>query len=224
MRVLIVEDEPAAARMLAKGLREQAYAVDIVRDGNSATAQLANTEYDLVILDVMLPHKDGLSVCRDLRQSGSRIPVLMLTARDAIDARIEGFDSGADDYLIKPFFLAELLARVRALVRRRDLPLSPEQIEAGPVRIDTNTRDVFVDGTPIIVTAREYALLEFFCSRVGEVVTRRQIAEHVWDSGYDPLSNVIDVYVQRLRRKIDRPGHSSLIRAHRGAGYQFVID
>jgi two-component system copper resistance phosphate regulon response regulator CusR len=224
MRVLLVEDEPSAARMLAKGLREHAYAVDVVRDGRIASAQLAVADYDIVLLDVMLPNKSGFEVCRDLRRAGSRVPVLMLTARHAIDDRVAGFDSGADDYLLKPFDFRELLARVRALVRRQSLPLLPERIEAGPIVIDTRRRDVQVDGAPIVLTAREYALLEFFCRRHGDVVTRAEIAEHVWDDRYDPLSNVIDVYVQRLRRKIDRPGHESLIRAWRGAGYQLMAD
>ncbi len=222
MRILLVEDEPSAARMLAKGLREHAYAVDVVRDGRQASEQLAAATYDIVLLDVMLPSRSGLDVCRELRRSGSLIPVLMLTARHAIDDRVAGFDSGADDYLVKPFDFRELLARVRALVRRRALPLLPDRLEAGPIAIDTRHRDVQIDGTPIVLTAREYALLEFFCRRTGDVVTRAEIAEHVWDDRYDPLSNVIDVYVQRLRRKIDRPGRQSLIRAWRGAGYQFV--
>jgi two-component system copper resistance phosphate regulon response regulator CusR len=222
MRVLLVEDEPSAARMLAKGLREHAYAVDIVRDGRLASEQLAAAEYDIVLLDVMLPSRSGLEVCRELRRAGSLIPVLMLTARHAIDDRVAGFDSGADDYLVKPFDFRELLARVRALVRRRALPLLPDSIAAGPIAIDTRRRDVHVDGTPIVLTAREYALLEFLCRRNGDVVSRAEIAEHVWDDQYDPLSNVIDVYVQRLRRKIDRPGQPSLIRAWRGAGYQFL--
>jgi len=208
--------------MLAKGLREHAYAVDVVRDGRVASEQLDAAEYDIVLLDVMLPSKSGLDVCRELRRAGSRVPVLMLTARHAIDDRVAGFDSGADDYLVKPFDFRELLARVRALVRRQALPLLPESIQAGPIAIDTRRHDVRVDGSPIVLTAREYALLEFFCRRTGDVVSREEIAQHVWDDRYDPLSNVIDVYVQRLRRKIDRPGQPSRIRAWRGAGYQFV--
>jgi DNA-binding response OmpR family regulator len=224
MRVLVVEDEPAAARLLAKGLRENAYAVDVARDGLAAHELLTTAAYDVVILDVMLPRKDGLELCREIRAAGSRVPVLMVTARDAVDARIAGLDSGADDYLVKPFAFGELLARVRALVRRREQPVAPEQLTAGSIQIDTRTRSVFVEGTETVFTPREYALLEFFCRHVGVVVTRQQIAEHVWDDRYDPLSNVIDVYVQRLRRKIDTPGQLSLIRAHRGAGYQFMAD
>lgn len=224
MRVLVVEDEPAAARLLAKGLRENAYAVDVARDGLSAHDLLAAAVYDVVILDVMLPRKGGLELCRDIRAAGSRVPVLMVTARDAVEARISGLDAGADDYLVKPFAFGELLARVRALVRRREQPIVPQQLAAGSIQIDTRTRCVHVEGIETVFTPREYALLEFFCRHAGVVVTRQQIAEQVWDDRYDPLSNVIDVYVQRLRRKIDSPNQPSLIRAHRGAGYQFIPD
>jgi two-component system, OmpR family, copper resistance phosphate regulon response regulator CusR len=225
LRVLLVEDEPSAARMLAKGLREHGYVVDVAADGVHAAAELGARPYDIVLLDVMLPRKSGLEVCRDLRKAGSHVPVLMLTARHAVDDRVAGFDSGADDYLVKPFDFRELLARVRALVRRAGAPPARAgRLEAGPVTIDARQRTVHVDGTPIVLTAREYALLDFFCRRNGDVVTRKEIAGQVWDDRYDPLSNVIDVYVQRLRRKIDRPGRPSLIRAWRGAGYQFVAD
>ena len=210
--------------MLAKGLREHGYAVDVASDGLQAAVALGAHPYDIVLLDVMLPRKSGLDVCRDLRRAGSHVPVLMLTARHAVDDRVAGFDSGADDYLVKPFDFRELLARVRALVRRAGAPVRPGRLEAGPIAIDTRQRTVHVGGRPVLLTAREYALLEFFCRRTGDVMTRKEIAEQVWDDRYDPLSNVIDVYVQRLRRKIDRPGRPSLIRAWRGAGYQFVAD
>jgi DNA-binding response OmpR family regulator len=222
MRVLLVEDEPSAARMLAKGLRDHAHAVDVIRDGQAASEQLARTPYDVVVLDVMLPRKSGLEICRDLRRTGSVVPVLMLTARHSIDDRVAGFESGADDYLVKPFDFRELLARLRALGRRGTLPLLPDRVEAGPITLDTRHRTVCAHGMPIVLTAREYALLEFLCRRRGDVVTRKQIAEHVWDDDYDPLSNVIDVYVQRLRRKLDPPGQPSLIRAWRGTGYQLT--
>ena len=224
MRVLLVEDERATARMLAKGLREQAYAVDVAHDGDTAWARLTASEYDIVVLDVMLPRRSGLDVCRDLRAAGRHDPVLMLTARDGIEARIEGLDTGADDYLTKPFDFGELVARVRALVRRRAVPLAPERIVAGPLTLDCAVRRLYVDGAHVALTAREFALLEFFARRQGQVVTRRDIARHVWDGTYDPLSNVIDVYVQRLRRKIDAPGRPSLIRARRGEGYQLVCE
>jgi two-component system copper resistance phosphate regulon response regulator CusR len=222
MRVLLVEDERATARMLAKGLREQAYAVDVVHDGNTACQRLADCEYDIVILDVMMPGRNGLDVCRELRRANNHALVLMLTARDGTDARIDGLDSGADDYMTKPFDFRELLARVRALVRRRAVPVRPQRIVLGSLTIDSATRALFVNGAQVPLTAREFALLEHLAERHGEVVSRKDIARHVWDSSYDPLSNVIDVFVQRLRRKIDVPGQPSVIRSHRGEGYQLV--
>jgi DNA-binding response OmpR family regulator len=222
MRILLVEDEPSAARMLAKGLREQAYAVDVAADGGDAAYQAAITDYDAVILDVMLPVQDGLQVCRQIRQSGSQVPVLMLTARDGVDARIAGLDSGADDYLTKPFDFGELLARLRAVIRRSRRPLTPQTIAVGPIAIDIRARQATRSGRPIALTSREYALLEFLMLHAGEVVGRAAIAEHVWDSSYDPLSNVIDVYVQRLRRKLDEPGEPSVITTRRGEGYLFT--
>jgi two-component system, OmpR family, copper resistance phosphate regulon response regulator CusR len=224
MHVLLVEDERATARMLAKGLREQAYAVDVVHDGVSACQRVSESEYDIVVLDVMLPGRDGLDVCREIRRAGKSMPVLMLTARDGTDARIDGLDSGADDYVTKPFDFRELLARLRALTRRRALPLAPERLDVGPLTIDTRTRELFVTGVAVPLTAREFALLEHLARRHGSVVSRREIARHVWDDSYDPLSNVIDVYVQRLRRKIDVPGQPSLIRARRGEGYQLLCE
>jgi len=224
MRVLLVEDERATARLLAKGLREQAYAVDLVHDGLVASERLADSDYDIVVLDVMLPRQSGLDVCRRLRAAGKHVPVLMLTARDGVEARIDGLDTGADDYLTKPFDFRELLARMRALIRRRSLPLSPDRLVVGPLTIDSRTRELFVDDQPVTLTAREFALIEYLSLRKGDVVSRKDIARHVWDDSHDPLSNVIDVYVQRLRRKIDPLGRPSLIRAHRGEGYQLVVD
>jgi len=220
VRILLVEDEPSAARFIAKGLREAKHAVDIATDGIAASRQCQENDYDAVILDVMLPGKDGLAVCRDLRAGGSDVPVLMLTARDAVEARVQGLDAGADDYLTKPFDFRELLARVRALTRRDRRPLAPERIEVGPLAIDVAGQRVWVDGRELELTSREYALLEYLARRAGDVVGRADIAEHVWDEHYDPLSNVIDVYVQRLRRKVDLPGQESLIRTRRGEGYQ----
>jgi two-component system copper resistance phosphate regulon response regulator CusR len=223
MRVLLVEDEPAAAQVLAKGLREQAYAVDVATDGDSAVFQVGTTDYDAVILDVMLPKRDGFAVCRTIRDSGSAVPILMLTARDAVEARIEGLDCGADDYLVKPFDFGELLARLRALVRRGRQPLLPQRVTVGPLGIDTRSRQVRLNGVVVPLTAKEYALLEYFVRRAGDVVSRADICEHVWDEHHDPLSNVVDVYVQRLRRKLDRSGPESLIRTRRGEGYQLVV-
>jgi two-component system copper resistance phosphate regulon response regulator CusR len=224
MRVLLVEDERATARMLAKGLREHAYSVDVAHDGLSASQRLRECEYDIVILDVMIPGRNGLDVCRELRSANNHVLVLMLTARDATESRIDGLDSGADDYITKPFDFRELLARIRALLRRRGVPLAPETLALGPLRIDTATRELFASGVLVPLTAREFALLEFLARRHGTVVSRREIARHVWDDTYDPLSNVIDVYVQRLRRKIDAPGRPSFIRARRGEGYQLLCD
>ncbi len=223
MRLLLVEDEPNAAYVLAGGLREQSYAVDVASDGEKALLQAATAEYDAVILDVMLPVRDGFSVCRALRAAGSTVPILMLTARDAVDARIQGLDCGADDYLVKPFDFGELLARLRAILRRGAQPVAPERITLGPLTLDTRARCAWIRGHEVGLTAKEYALLEFFARRAGTVVSRGDIAEHVWDEHYDPLSNVVDVYVQRLRRKLDRPGGESLIRTRRGEGYQLTI-
>jgi DNA-binding response OmpR family regulator len=222
VRVLLVEDEPNGARMLSKGLREQSYAVDLAADGEAALFQVGTTDYDAVILDVMLPVRDGFAVCRSIRASGCAVPILMVTARDAVEARIAGLDCGADDYLIKPFDFGELLARLRALIRRGRRPLLPERLTVGPVTIDTRSRRLEVREREVLLTAKEYALLEYLVRRAGEVVSRGDIAEHVWDEHYDPISNVVDVYVQRLRRKLDQAGAASLIRTRRGEGYQFL--
>jgi two-component system copper resistance phosphate regulon response regulator CusR len=223
MRILLVEDEPSAAHVLAKGLREQTYAVDVAGDGDAAVFQVGTTDYDAVILDVMLPGRDGFAVCRTIRESGCAVPILMVTARDAVEARIEGLDCGADDYLVKPFDFGELLARLRALIRRGQQPLLPERLTIGPLAIDTRTRQVRIHNLDVLLTAKEYALLEYLVRRAGDVVSRADISEHVWDEHHDPVSNVVDVYVQRLRRKLDRPGTESLIRTRRGEGYQLVI-
>jgi len=217
----LVEDERSAARMLAKGLREHGHAVDIVGDGELALQRAGAGVYDLILLDRLLPSKDGLTVCRELRAGGFIGKVLILTARDAIADRVEGLDAGADDYLTKPFDFSELLARVRALGRRPAVTLESDLIECGRLVLDTRTQDVRVDGERIELTAREYALLEYLARRPGTVVSREELAEHVWDNRYDPTTNVIDVYVQRLRRRIDR-GPRSFIRTRRRAGYQFV--
>src|SRR5712671_3236111 len=224
MRVLLVEDEPHAAHVLAKGLREHTYAVDLAADGDRALFQAATTDYDAVILDVMLPVRDGFAVCRAIRASGCSVPILMVTARDAVEARIEGLDCGADDYLVKPFDFGELLARLRALIRRGRQSILPERLIVGGLIIETRSRRVKVRGRDVALTAKEYALLEYLVRRMGDVVTRGEIAEHVWDEHYDPLSNVVDVYVQRLRRKLDQPGLESVITTRRGEGYQIATD
>lgn len=221
MRVLLVEDEPDAARLLAKGLRERSFAVDVAAEGEQAVYLASINNYDLVILDVMLPLKDGFEVCRELRAAGASVPVLMLTARDAVRDRIAGLDSGADDYLVKPFDFHELLARVRALLRRSQ-SIQPETIEAGDLKIDTRSHAVERGGQLIALTAKEYALLEFLARRADQVVSRAEIAEHVWDESFDPFSNLIEVYIQRLRRKIDEGREPKLIRTLRGEGYMLA--
>jgi len=222
MRVLLVEDEPRAAEILAKGLREHAYAVDVAADGDAAIDLAAATDYDAVILDVMLPRQNGLAVCRAIRESGSSVPILMVTARDGVEARIAGLDGGADDYLVKPFDFGELLARLRALIRRGGQPVLPERIAIGALTLDTRGRRVVVGGRDLVLTAKEYALLEYLARRAGDLVSRADIAEHVWDEHYDPMSNVVDVYIQRLRRKIEEAGAEPPIRTRRGEGYQVI--
>lgn len=223
MRVLLVEDEQGAAKMLAKGLREESYAVDVAGDGEKALEQAYLNDYDLIILDVMLPGKDGFEVCRELRASGSAVPILMLTARDAVEDRVEGLNTGADDYLAKPFDFDELLARVRALLRRVPA-LLPEIIEVADLAINTRARQVFRAGKRIDLTAKEYALLEYLARRANEIVGRADIAEHVWDEHYDPFSKVIEVFIQRLRRKIDEDHAVKLIRTRRGEGYMLASE
>jgi DNA-binding response OmpR family regulator len=222
MRLLLVEDEPQAASVLAKGLREASYAVDVAADGAAALLQLGSADYDAIVLDVMLPVCDGMTVCRSIRSTGGEVPILMVTARDGVEARIEGLDAGADDYLIKPFDFRELLARLRALIRRGRQPQQPSTLVAGCLTIDSRSRRVWASNRELRLTAKEYALLEYFARRAGAVITRGEIAEHVWDEHYDPLSNIVDVYVQRLRRKLEAAGAGSAIRTRRGEGYQLT--
>jgi two-component system copper resistance phosphate regulon response regulator CusR len=218
VRILLVEDERAAADMLAKGLREQGHAVDVAHDGDTAMESATVNAYDLLVLDVMLPRRSGLEVCRELRGGGSTTPILMLTARDAVESRVAGLDAGADDYLTKPFAFDELVARVRALGRRMPA-LQPTVITIRDLRIDTRAKAVSREGRRIDLTAKEYALLEFLALRPDVVVGRAEIAEHVWDDTFDPFSNLIEVYVQRLRRKTEAHGGSRLIYTRRGQGY-----
>jgi len=218
MRILLVEDEPRVASFINKGLREQSYAVDISADGDDALYKAGVNQYDLIILDVMLPVKDGYRVCQELREQGIKTPVLMLTARDSVDDRVTGLDSGADDYLIKPFDFKELLARLRALLRRAK-QLRPETLRVADMILNTSNHSVTRGERTIHLTAKEYALLEFFVLRENRVVGREEIAEHVWDEYFDPFSNVIDVYVRRLRKKVDEGFESPLIHTRRGEGY-----
>lgn len=223
MRILLVEDEQDAARMLAKGLREQSYAVDIAVDGSEALEKAAVNSYDLLLLDVMLPGIDGFEVCRRLRHEGSRAPILLLTARGGVDDRIAGLDCGADDYLAKPFDFGELLARIRALLRRGK-ELRDTVLTLGDLSMDTRTHAVLRGYAPIPLTAKEYALLEYLMTRKGEVVSRADISEHVWEESYDPFSNLIEVYVQRLRRKLEAPGGAPLLHTRRGEGYVLSLE
>lgn len=218
MRLLLVEDDARIARFVAKGLREQAYAVDVTGTGEEALYQAAVNTYDLVILDVMIPAPDGFAVCRELRKSRQRMPILMLTARDAVEDRIAGLDHGADDYLTKPFEFRELLARLRALLRRSG-ELRPEKIAVADLVLDTGAQTAKRAGRQITLTAKEYALLEYLARNAGRVVRRAEIAEHVWDETFDPFSNLIEVYINRLRRKIDANSAKPLVQTRRGVGY-----
>jgi DNA-binding response OmpR family regulator len=217
VRVLLAEDDVYLSAMLAKGLREHAYAVDIAADGEAAVYQAAINEYDLVILDVLMPELDGFSVCREIRRRGMTMPVLMLTARDAVSDRIAGLDAGADDYLAKPFDFSELLARMRALLRRAR-HVHPEEIAIGDLVVDTRGQVARRGGRVLALTTKEYALLEYLAQNAGRVLGRADICAHVWDDNHDPMSNAIEVYIGRLRRKVDG-GHAPLIHTRRGAGY-----
>ncbi len=218
MRILLVEDEFRVAGFIAKGLREQAYAVDVAVDGEQGLYHASVHEYDLVILDVMVPVKDGYQVCRELRAAGFRKPILMLTARDAVDDRVAGLDSGANDYLTKPFDFKELLARLRALLRRSE-GLRPQVLRIADLTLNTASHVATRSGRRVSLTAKEYALLEFLVMNEGRVVGREQISQHVWDESFDPLSNVIDVYIKRLRTKLDTGVPRRLIHTRRGEGY-----
>lgn len=221
MRILLAEDDHPLALSLAKALRENAYAVDVVHDGDAAVLNAVLNEYDAIVLDVALPRQDGLAVARAVRARDIRAPILMLTARDAVRDRVAGLDAGADDYLTKPFELDELLARLRAL-QRRGHAVKPEVLTVGDLAVDTRSQTVTRAGQRIPLTAREFAMLEFLTRRAGEVVTRADITAHVWDEHHDPFSNALEVYVGRLRRKIDAGATRPLIHTRRGAGYMLA--
>jgi two-component system, OmpR family, response regulator len=219
MRVLIVEDELRMASLIRRGLTNEGLAADVAGRGADALWMAEAHEYDAVLLDVMLPDIDGFEICRRLRAAGVWAPVLMLTARDSVEDRVAGLDSGADDYLVKPFSFAELLARLRALARRGDGE-RPAVLVVDDLRLDPATRDVTRGSTPIQLTAKEFALLETFMRRAGEVLSRLHLLEHAWDFAYDNRSNIVDVYVRRLRRKIDEPFERHSLETVRGAGYR----
>ena len=219
MRVLVVEDERKIADFVRRGLTEQGYAVDVAYDGEEALDWPAVAEFDVVVLDVMLPGRDGIDVCRTLRERGVRIPIILLTARDAVEDRVRGLDSGADDYLVKPFAFAELLARLRALARREPGVIAPS-LDIGDLTLDTTTREVSRGGRLIEMTTKEYAILEYLMRHPNQVLTRSMIAEHVWNYDFDNASNVIDVHIRNLRRKIDDGFSTKLISTIRGAGYR----
>ncbi|MGH7894493.1 MAG: response regulator [Candidatus Binatia bacterium] len=218
MRILVVEDEPKVASFIRRGLEAEHHAVDVASDGNAALVRALETGYDLLILDVMLPKRDGLTVVRELRARGQAVPVLLLTARAALSDKVAGLDVGADDYLTKPFAVEELLARVRALLRR-GTPTATPVLSLADLSLDPVTRAVTRTGRRIDLTAREYALLEFFLRNRGRVVSRALIAQHVWGVDFDTFTNVIDVYVNYLRRKIDADFEPKLLHTVRGVGY-----
>ncbi len=219
MRVLVVEDDVKMAGLLRRGLGEEGLSADVAGTGDDALWMAAATEYDAIVLDVMLPGSNGFDVCRRLRESGVWSPVLMLTARDSVDDRVSGLDAGADDYLTKPFSFAELLARLRALVRRAPVE-RPSILEVGDLRVDPASRQVWRGDVEISLSTKEFAMLETFMRRPGEVLSRYQLLEHCWDYAYENRSNVVDVYVRYLREKIDRPFGRNSIETVRGAGYR----
>ena len=223
MRVLVVDDEKPVRDALSRALRSEGYAVELASSGGDALGLLAHTSIDAIVLDVGLPGLDGLETCRLIRAKGDAVPVLMLTARSGISDRVAGLDAGADDYLSKGYHFPELLARVRALLRRGPV-LAPAELSVEDLVVDTRTRRVTRAGRAVQLTSKEFALLEHLLRREGHVVGRHDIAEHVWEAGFDPLSNLIEVYIQRLRRKID-DGHAvKLIQTRRGAGYLLTAD
>lgn len=219
MRILVVEDEERVASFIRKGLEEELYMVDVARDGTEALDIALAAEYDLIILDVRLPMRDGISVCRELRQHRNMTSILMLTARDTVEDRVRGLDAGADDYLIKPFAFQELLARLRALARRPAI-MQDHILHVENLTLDTRTHKARRDAQPIELSAREYRLLELLMRHTGQVLTRTQIAEQIWGYGFDVNSNVVDVYIRYLRCKVDDPFESNLIQTVRGVGYK----
>ncbi len=222
MRILLVEDQPDAAEILRQGLREQGYAVDVAGDGQEADFKASVSRYDLLILDLMLPRKSGYALCRDLRAAGNHTPILILSARDTVEERIRGLDLGADDYMVKPFEYQELLARIRGLLRRRAIR-KREVLAIADLSIDLGTRRVERSGRAVELTAREFSLLELLARHAGETVTRARIAREVWDESCDAYSNLIEIYLGRLRRKIDSGHPVRLLHTLRGEGYSLSV-
>jgi DNA-binding response OmpR family regulator len=219
MRVLVIDDDRRLCGIIRRGLLEESYAVDVAYDGEEGQYMAETNSYDLIILDVMLPKKDGVETCQELRAARIDVPILMLTAKDAVEDRVRGLDSGADDYMVKPFAFNELLARVRALLRRESLTRSPE-IRLGDLVLHTLTREVKYGSKTVDLTTKEYVILEYFMRHPNVVVTRSMLEEHAWDYDFDSMSNLIDVYIRRLRRKLDGANEKSIVQTVRGAGYR----
>lgn len=224
MRVLVVEDEKKMVSFIERGLKEEGYAVDVALDGEQGWEFVNANKYDLMVLDIMLPKMDGFELCTKIRQAKIRTPILMLTARDSVEDKIKGLDQGADDYLTKPFAFDELLARIRALRRRPKEFEEQSHLKTGDVEMDLLAREVRVGGEEVSLSQKEFSLLEYLLRRKGEVVSRTQIAEHVWDLHFDPMSNTIDVYINFLRKKIDRGKVPSRIETIRGTGYRLTAE
>ena len=223
MRILVIEDEKKVARFIERGLKEEGFAVDIAQDGEEGLFLAQSNPYDLIVLDVLMPKKDGFQVLRELRAAKCPARVLMLTARDSVQDRVQGLDSGADDYLVKPFAFAEFLARVRSLLRRGTED-DPVELRALDLTLDLKTRKVIRVGKPAVLSAKEFALLELMMRRPGRVLSRLEILDHAWNMDYENRSNVIDVFIRRLREKIDRPFGTQSLETVRGAGYRLRED
>lgn len=221
MRILVVEDDKKVAGFIKKGLKEEQYAVDVCHDEEKALFYAQNYNYDLIILDIMLPRRDGMSVCKELRRQRNNVPIIMLTARDDVTDKISGLYGGADDYLTKPFIFSELLARVKALLRRtQHYKNKTDILQVADLTLDTAARTTVRGGKNITLTGKEYALLEYFLRNMGKVVNESMILEHVWDMEFEPSSNVVNVYINRLREKIDKGFNKRLIHTIRGLGYK----
>jgi DNA-binding response OmpR family regulator len=219
MRILVIEDDADLAQFISKGLKEERYAVDLAADGEEGLALAVGNPYDLLIVDIMLPKLDGLTVCRRLRSAGNQVPVLLMTARNTVEDKVSGFDMGADQFLTKPFAFAELLARIRALLRRGSLQPELTRLKAGDLELDLVSRRVRRAEKDIVLTNKEFALLEYLLRNPNRVLTRTSIIDHVWGLTHDPMTNIVDVHIRALRTKIDRQSSRSLITTVRGVGY-----